>query len=218
MKSFCIIGLGRFGQTLATSLAESGYQVMVIDTESDVVNAIADTVTNAVVGDPTNESVLKASGIKDYDCVIICISRNIYDSILITLTLKDLGIKHIVVRATSEQHMRILEKIGADEIVFPERDMGERIAKKLSMPNVRDYLEIYDGCSIAEIDVPDKWVGKTIAQVDVRKKYGLNIISLRRGTEANVIVSPSPDTVFEKFDAVTFMGNEDNIYKITNSL
>ena len=113
MKSFCVIGLGRFGQTLACTLAESGNQVMVIDMDSDRVNAIADHVTNAVVGDPTNEALLRASGVKDYDCAVVCLSTNINDSILVTLMLKDLTVPKVVVRAISDSHKRVLEKVGA---------------------------------------------------------------------------------------------------------
>ena len=128
MKSFCVIGLGKFGYTLAEKLAEDGKQVMVIDIDSDKINAIADKVTHAVIGDPTNENVLRASGVSDYECAIIGIAKNINDNILLTIMLKELGVKKVVARATNEGHQKVLKRIGADVIVFPEKDMGEKMA------------------------------------------------------------------------------------------
>ena len=154
MKSFCVINIGRFGRTLALTLQASGHQVMIIDQNEEVINELADQVTSAIVGDPTNEAVLKAAGVKNYDCVIVCISTNINHSIMTTLLLKDMGVKKIVARATSEMHRRVLEKIGADQIVFPEKDMGEKLAYMLEKNNVLEYIEFSNDYSING-DVPD---------------------------------------------------------------
>lgn len=131
MKSFCVLGLGRFGKTLALTLAQSGNQVLIIDEDSDDINALADSVTSAVVGDPTNEAVLRAAGVRDYDCAIVCSASNINDNILLTIMLKDLGVPKVVARALNDGHKRVLERLGVDLIAFPEQDMGEKLAYML---------------------------------------------------------------------------------------
>lgn len=145
MKSFCVIGLGKFGVALARTLAEDGKQVMVIDIDEDKVNMLADTVTHALVGDPTNEGVLRSAGICDYDCVIVALADNVNNNILLTIMLKEMGVKNLIVRAISDGHKKVLEKIGADMIVFPERDTGERLAVTLGRDNVTDYMEFKIG-------------------------------------------------------------------------
>ena len=155
-RSFCIIGLGRFGQTLAINLAQTGHQVLAIDIDEDVINVIGDTVTNAVVGDPTKEAVIHAAGVNDYDCAVVATAENINDSILTTILLKEMGIKQVVARAGSEQHGRVLKKIGADMVVYPERDMGEKLVHILDRNNVLEYIEFSDSHSIREIAVPEE--------------------------------------------------------------
>ena len=137
MKSFCIIGLGKFGIALANALVDAGKQVMVIDVDTEKVTEIADNVTNAVIGDASNMNLLKASGVADYDCAVVCMTSNISDIILVTIQLKELGVKHVIARAVNEGHKKVLEHVGADEIVYPEHDMGERLAFKLSITKCR---------------------------------------------------------------------------------
>ncbi len=213
MQTFCIIGLGRFGQTVARELARAGHQVLVIDIDPEIVNSIADEVTSAVVGDPTNESVLRTAGIRDYDCAVICTSQNINDSILITILAKDMGIKKVVVRAASDSHKRVLERVGADMVVFPEQDMGERLARRLSLATVRDYFELFDGCSVVELAVPHAWIGHSITEVHVRRKYGVDVLAIRRAN-GETLVSPHPDTVFNENDSVSIVGREADIDRI----
>lgn len=213
-NSFCVIGLGKFGQSLALSLMRGGNQVTVIDYDSNTVNSIADQVTEALIGDPTNETFLKASGVADCDCAVICTSAAMNDSILITIILKELGVKRIVARAISERHKMVLEKVGADIIVYPEKDMGEKLATLLSHKRLRDYFEFSDQYSIAEIVVPEKWVGKSIAQNDIRKKYNVTIIAIRH-QEGKVEITPDPSIVFAEGDSVSIVGDANTVEKLT---
>lgn len=212
-KSFCIIGLGRFGQTLAVNLSKTGHQVLIIDIDEDVINAMSDTVTNAVVGDPTNESVLTAAGVKEYDCAVVSTAENINDSVLITILLKELGIKQIIARAGSEQHGRVLEKVGADMVVFPERDMGEKLVNILDRNNVLEYIEFSDTHSIVEVAVPKKWVGKSLIELNVRRQYGVTVLAVISDGETNV--SPDPHRKFDGDETVALLGSNKDIDKIT---
>jgi len=213
MKSFCIIGLGRFGQTLALTLAKSHHQVMIIDENPEVVNLLADSVTNAVIGDATNEAVLRASGVKSYDCAVVCISKDINDSLMAALLLKDLGVPQVVVRAISDLHRRVLLKIGVDQVVFPEQDMGEKLAYTLDKVNVLEYIEFSNEYSIVELRVPDEWVGRNIVEVDVRKKYKITIIAVCDADTGIPDISPDLTRPFKKGDAVTVVGANENINK-----
>ena len=214
MKNFCVIGMNRFGQTLALTLAKSKKQVMIIDENSTMVNAMADFVTAAVIGDPKDEQVLISSGVTDYDCVIVCYAGEIDDSILITLLLKDIGAKYVVARAQSDLHTRILKKVGADRIVYPEKDMGERLAYTLSKNNVMEYVELSDRCSIVEISVPDSWIGKNLAELQLRKIYGVNVIAIEKAN-GDMDVSPDPNAPLEEGMLVILVGLKKNLDKIS---
>lgn len=216
MKSFCVIGLGKFGMTLAETLVENGKQVMVVDINADRVNAIADLVTHAVIGDPTNETVLKAAGIADYECAIVCIAGNINDNLLLTMMLKELGIKKVVSRATNEGHARVLERMGADMIVFPEQDMGEKLANLLSRNNVTEFVE-FRGYLIVEVKVPSSWSGKNLIQLDIRRRFGVNVLAIT-DSSGNVSVSPLPTRPFEEGDRMSVIGTEKDIQKLTRQL
>lgn len=208
--------MGKFGQTLATALANEKQQVMIIDAESDIVSSLADTVTNAVVGDPTSEAVLRASGVRDYDCAVVCMSSNINDSILITMLLKEIGVKKVVARAASDHHKKVLEKIGADYVVFPEQDMGLKLAHVLSRNNVIEYIQFSKDFLIAEVITPSKWEGKSIAELNIRQKYGVTIIAINDKKKGNIDVSPNPERTFSKGDLITLMGKTVDVDKITN--
>lgn len=209
MKSFCIIGLGKLGQTLAETLTAEGKEVLVIDVDADKINMIADNVTNAIIGDCTNDAVLKAAGVADYECAIVCIAENINANVLLTLKLKEMGIKKVIARAINDGHRRVLEKVGADMIIFPERDIGERLAFTLSRDRVTDFME-FKGFQIAEITVPEKWIGKTVIELDVRKKYGINVIAIT-AEDGTVTVSPSATRPFTKGDLVSIVGSDDQV-------
>lgn len=217
MKSFAIIGLGNFGQTLATTLADAGAQVLAIGRDPDTVNSLGEIVTNAILGDPTNEEVLKSSGINDYDCAVVCIADNISDSLIVTIILKELGVKKIVARAGSVRHRKILEKIGADLVVFPENDMGEKLAHKLINSNVIEFLEYTDGYSIAEIKAPDKWIGRSLVEIDIRRKHKVTVIAVKHG-DGTMDVSPTPDMVFAPGDVVSVMGEDSAVHKLAHKI
>ncbi|MBQ8552356.1 MAG: TrkA family potassium uptake protein [Clostridia bacterium] len=214
-RSFCIIGLGRFGQTLAVNLAKTDHQVLVIDIDDDIVNVMSDTVTNAVVGDPTNEAVLHAAGVEDYDCAVVATAENINDSILTTILLKELGVKQVVARAGSEQHGRVLEKIGADMVVFPERDMGEKLVNILDRNNVLEYIEFSESHSIVEVAVPERWVGKTLIELDVRRRYGVTVLAVSDLESGSMNISPDPSKPFIGNETVALLGENKAIDKIT---
>ena len=216
MKRFCVIGLGKFGQSLAETLAAAGSQVMIIDTDADKITALADVVTNAVIGDPTNENVLRSAGITDYDCAIVCLTTNINANILLTIMLKELGVKKVVARAMNEGHRKVLERIGADMIVFPEQDMGEKLGYMLTKNNITDFVEFAD-YKIVELSVPESWIGKSLLELDLRRRYHVNVIAVSRA-DGSVDVSPSPDKAFTKGDRVSVIGSDSDIDKTVAQL
>lgn len=213
MKSFCVIGLGKFGYTLAEKLAEEGKQVMVIDIDADKINSIADKVTHAVIGDPTNENVLRASGVSDYECAVIGLAKNINDNILLTIMLKELGVKKVVARATNEGHQKVLKRIGADVIVFPEKDMGEKMANLLSRENLTEFVEFH-GYQIVEMFVPEGWIGKNLIELELRKKYNISVLATKDAA-GNVSVTPLPTRIFGKGERVSVIGATKDIQKLT---
>lgn len=216
MKSFCVIGLGKFGTTLAETLARAGKQVMIIDTDADKVNSMADMVTNAVIGDPTNETVLRSAGIVDYDCAIVSMTANVNDNILLTIMLKELGVKKVVSRAMNEGHQKVLRRIGADVIVFPEKDTAEKLGYMLSKDNVTEFIEFH-GYQIVEIKVPDSWEGKNLIELEIRRKYSVTVLAIN-DENGNVDVSPSPTRVFGKNERMSVIGTEKDVEKLTNQI
>ena len=213
MKSFCIIGLGRFGQTLAKALVRNGHEVVIVDENEESVNALADYVSDAVIGDPTNEAVLRQAGAADSDCVVIAMSNNLSDCIITTLILKDLGAKKVVVRSNSDLECRVLEKVGADMVVFPEQQMGEKLAYSLDKHNVMDHIQFSNEYSIVEASVPTEWIGRSLIELNVRREYGVNVIAV---TDANgkMNISPDPKKQFEVGERVTVIGENRNIDKL----
>ena len=212
-KSFCIIGLGKFGFSLAQTLIDEGNQVMVIDTDEEKISALADSATNAVIGDATNEKVLRSAGITNYDCVAVCVSGNLNDNVLLTIMLKEMGIKKVISRAHNESHKKVLERIGADIIVVPEQDMGEKLGYMLSRENVTEFIE-FSGYKIVEMLVPKEWVGKTLIELDVRRKYGVNIVAVVSADDKKPNVSPSPMRPFVEGDKISIIGTDKDIEKL----
>lgn len=212
MKSFCVLGLGKFGTTLAETLAKNGKQVLVIDSDADKINDIADKVTYAVIGDPTNEKVLRTAGVKDYQCVIVCMTQ-VNENILLTITLKEMGIQKVISRAVNEGHHKVLEKIGADSIIFPERDSAEKLAFMLQKDNVTEYIDFH-GYKIVEIRVPNTWVGKSLVDLEIRNKYGVSVLAvINKDGEAEI--PPSPRKHFKEDDSVSVLGTDKTIAKLT---
>lgn len=216
MKSFVVIGLGRFGQAVAEQLIALGGEVLAIDNDMSTVNEIANDVTQAVCADAKDENVLKTLGVRNYDCAVIAIGDNISDSVLITMNVKELGIKNIVCKAKDAQHKRVLERIGADSVIIPEYEAGKKMAYSLISQRMIDIIDISSEYSIVDINVPKSWIGKTIEQLSVRKKYGVNIVAIKNGNDENdVTINPAPDYAFRETDIVALVGKSQHIRKIS---
>ncbi len=210
-QEFAVIGLGRFGGSVCRELVDLGMEVMAIDSDEDRVNLFSNIATHAVIADSTDETVLKSLGIRNFDHVIVAIGDDIKASILTTVILKELGVKNVTAKAQDEYHGKVLEKIGADHIVHPERDMGIRIANKIVSHSILDYLELSDEYSIVEIRTNTKIAGKTIVKLNIRAKYGINIVAIKRGNE--VIASPQADDIIKEDDILIIIGADENIDK-----
>ena len=208
-KEFAVIGLGRFGGSVCRTLSEQGMEVLAIDINEDKVNEYASIASQAVVADSTDENVLKSLGIRNFDHVIVAIGDNIQASILTTLILKELGVEKITVKATSDYHEKVLKRIGADHIVHPERDMGERIANNMISNNVLDYLELSDHHSIVEIVANKQLHGHSLLELDIRAKYGINIVAIKRNND--IIVSPLASEIICEGDILIFIGADHDI-------
>lgn len=208
-KEFVVIGLGRFGGSIVKELIEQGADVMAIDIESERVDEFASVATQAVVADTTDEAVLKSLGIRNFEHVIVAIGDNIQSSILTTLMLKELGVKRITVKAQNDYHEKVLRKIGADNVVHPERDMGIRIANNIISNNVLDYLELSDEHSIMELIVNSKLSGNSLIDLDIRAKYGINIVAIKRGN--SILVSPQADEKLQLNDIMIIIGADVDI-------
>ena len=218
MKSFCIIGLGRFGRALAETLAAAKKEVLVIDNNEKHIEMIADSVDSAILGDCTEEAVLRAAGVADYDCVALCISENANDSVMTTILLKELGVNYLIARAADDRHARVLEKLGADRVVLPESDIGRRVGLALSMEGVQQYMEFSEDTAIVELDVPARWVGKTLLELDVRKKMKINVITVHKKNMRSKGISVDPNAKFAAGDSVTVIGRNEDIRKMLSHL
>lgn len=204
MKSYIVIGLGKFGAEASRRLCELGCEVLAIDRNADLVQPISTQVTQAVVGDARDKEVLRALGAKDFECAIVAIGDNLADSVLATMNLKELGVPYIVCKAADETHRQVLIKLGADKVVIPEQEQADRLAKNLSSPNVLDYIELSDAYGIIEIPAPVKWQGKSLKELNVRAKLGVNIIAVKSGGEINV--SPAADYRITSDDIMVVLG------------
>lgn len=208
-KEFVVIGLGRFGGSIVRELIEQDADVMAIDKDTERVDEFATIATQAVVADTTDEAVLKSLGIRNFEHVIVAIGDNIQASILTTLMLKEIGVKKITVKAQNDYHAKVLSKIGADRVVHPERDMGIRIAHNMLSNNVLDYLELSDEHSIAEIQANEKLAGRTLIGLDIRARYGINIVAIKR--DGKILVSPQADMEIELADVLIIIGSDADI-------
>ena len=204
MKSYVVIGLGRFGSEVARRLCSLGCEVLAIDIHSDLVQQVADDVTQAVVADAQDKEVLRALGVRDFDCAIIAIGGAFGASVLATMNIKELGIPYIVCKAHDETHRRVLEKLGADRVVIPEQENAVRLAHSLSRPNVLDYIELSKDYGIIEVPAPKSWENRNLRELNIRAKLGVNIIAIRRGGEINV--SPPAEFRIQSGDVVVVLG------------
>ncbi len=215
-KEFAVIGLGRFGGSICQELCEEGMDVLAIDKDPDRVNEFKDIASHAVIADTTDEQALKELGIKNVEHVIVAIGDHIQNSILTTLMLKELGIKKVTAKAQNDYHEKILKKIGADFVVHPERDMGRRLAHSIMSSNVLDYLELSDEHSIVEIKAGEKMIGKSLVDLDIRAKYGCNVVAIKRGKDIDV--SPTPTDSIEADDILIVIGSDNDISRFEKQL
>ncbi len=211
-KQFVIIGLGRFGSSIAKTLYSLGNDVLAIDKDEDIVQEIADSVTHAVQLDATDENALRSLGIRNFDVAVVTIGDNIQSSIMATLLVKELGVKYIIAKGHSDLHAKVLYKIGANRVVLPEKDMGVRVAHNLVSANILDYIELSEDYSVMEIQVLEEWAGSTLKELKLRSKYGINVMAIKRGDEVNL--SPSADDIIEENDIIVSIGSAEDLSRL----
>lgn len=205
MKSYVVIGLGRFGTGLARNLCQLGAEVLAIDIRGDLVQQIANDVTHAVVGDGQDKEVLRALGVRNFDCAIVAIGDNLAASVLTVMNLKELEVPYLVCKAHDETYSRVLEKLGVDRVVIPELDQAQRLARILHSHNVLDYIELSTDYGILEIPAPKSWIGKSLRELNVRAKLDINIIAVKNGEKTSV--SPSADYRICSGDVLAVLGD-----------
>jgi trk system potassium uptake protein TrkA len=225
VRQFVVIGLGRFGSSIATALSRKNFEVLAIDETESAVKRMEGAVSQAVVLDATDEKALKELGVPSFDTAIVSMGETVEDSIMITLTLKELGIRQVIVKAQNELHAKILKKVGADRIVFPEREMAERLAESLASPKIFDFIELSKTHGIIEIVTPKKFVGKTLADLKLRKNYGVSVIAIKRKIpfakpdgstdfKDDIIIGPGAEDEIMVGDVLVVLGHYDDLAKI----
>ena len=211
MKSILLIGLGRFGRHIAENLYELKHQVMAVDKKEDRVNAVLDFVTNAVIGYSPNEEFLKSLGVGNYDVCMVCIGDDFQSSLETTSLLKELGAKKVVSRAARDVHAKFLLRNGADEVVYPERQLAKWSAIRYTSDHIFDYVELGKEYSIFEIEIPNEWDGKTVSAIDIRGRFGINIMAIRR--DGRLDINITPDMVLTAGCHMLVLGSNKNIEK-----
>ena len=213
MKSFVVIGLGRFGISLARELCEQGHEVLAVDILEEQVQLVADVVTQAVAADARDPEALRALGVRNYDCAVVAISGDVGDSALITLNLKELGVSRVVGKASSGVHRKVLEKIGADQVVFPEQEMAVRLARNLSNVDVLNFIELSKDFSVVERRCPPQWQKGTLRGLDIRARYRLNVVAVRRES-GETVIAPDGDFVLQAGDCLVVLGSNQDIERM----
>lgn len=212
MKQYVVIGCGRFGRSVAENLYKLGHDVLAIDGNEETIQNISEKVTHAVQADATDEHALRSLGLRNFDVAVITIGSDIQSSIMATLIVKELGVKYVVAKAQSEMHAKVLYKIGADRVVFPERDMGMRVAHNLVSTNILDYIELAPDYSIMEITALDEWHEKTLLDLNIRSRYGINIMAIKHGS--NINVSPTAEDIVHRGDVLVVVGNNNDLKRL----
>lgn len=205
MKSYIVIGLGKFGAQAARCLCQLGCEVLAMDTNAELVQHVANDVTQAVVADARDKEVLRALGVKDFDCAVVAVGGSLADSVLATMNLKELGVAHIVCKAHDDTHRQVLMKLGADQVVIPEQENAARLARSLSSFNVLDYIELSEDYGIIDVPMPKSWEGKTLMELGVRAKLGVNILAVKQDGKINV--SPAADYRLEAGSVLVVLGD-----------
>jgi len=213
MKSILVIGMGRFGRHLALKMQEFGNDVMVVDKNSDIIDQVSTIFTDSHIGDCTNRSVLQSLGVNNFDLCFVTIGEDFQSSLVVTSILKDLGATFVVSKAKRDIQANLLKKIGADDVVYPEREIAEKLAVRYNAKNIFDFMELTSEFSIYEIPIVPYWAGETLASVNVRRKYKINIIAVKSGTALQPL--PGPDYEFKKDDHVVVIGKSSDVFKLT---
>ncbi|RKD32531.1 potassium channel family protein [Thermohalobacter berrensis] len=212
MRQFVVIGCGRFGASVAKTLYSLGYDVLAIDKDEETIQEISDSVTHAVQADAVDENALKTLGIRNFDVAVVTIGSDVQASIMAALIAKDLGVTTVIAKAKSELHAKVLYKIGVDRVVFPERDMGVRVAHNLVSNNILDYIELAPDYSIVEIAALDEWSDKTLKELQLPHRYGINVMAIKRGKEINI--SPYADDEIKGGDILIVIGHNQDLRKL----
>ncbi|MGG1399278.1 TrkA family potassium uptake protein [Bacillus salipaludis] len=213
-EQYAVIGLGRFGLSIATKLYESGKEVLGVDVNEERVDDAHPYTTHALIADSTDAEALKSIGIRNIDTVIVAIGNDIQASILSVLLIKELGVKKVIAKALNKLHGQVLKKVGADWVVYPERDMGIRVAHQLLSPNVLNFIEISKDYSVEEVKIPEKMTEKTLRELDLRAKFNLTVIAIRHGHEINI--TPSPDKKIARGDVLVVIGENSDLEQFSN--
>lgn len=220
-RQFAVIGLGRFGSAMATTLTDLGQDVIGVDGQAERVRELADVVTQAIELDATDVRALRAAGIQDVDVAVVSIGENIESSLLVVMQLREIGVQHIVAKAVTPLHGKILEKLGVNRVIFPEREMAIRIAHGLVTPDVIDYIELSRDFSIVELPASPTFVGQTLKQLELRPRYGLTLIAIKRrpdgaGADAPVVtnVAPAADETIRSGDVLVLLGNNEKLSQL----
>ena len=211
-QQFAVIGMGRFGSSVALTLSKLGYEVLAIDADGARVQAVANRVTHAVAADTTDEEALRALGIRNFDVVVVAIGQDIQASILTTLILKELGVPRIIAKAQNELHGKVLSKIGADKVIFPERDMGQRVAHSLISPNLVDFIELTDDYSIAELEATPAMIGRNLKQLDIRARFRCSVMAIKTGDRMNI--APNAEDAIREGDVLVIVGRNGDLAKL----
>lgn len=213
---FAVIGMGRFGSSVVRTLHELGHHVLALDKNEDALRRVADYATHAVQVDATDQEALRAVGITNFDAVVVSIGADVQESILTTMLLKEMGVKKVVSKAVNELQARVLEKVGADLVVRPERDMAVRVARSLASRNVVDLLELSPAYLVEEVNVGPKLSGRSLGDLDLRTRFGVNVLLIKRGSQ--ILITPTPETQLQDADVLVVVGEKQGLARLESVL
>lgn len=214
MKSVLVIGMGRFGRHLAHKMLELGNDVMIVDKDAAIIEQLSSRFTDSHIGDCTNADIIQALVANDFDLYFVTMGKDFQSSLVITSLLKQYGAKNVIAKSSQDIQQDLLLKLGADEVVYPEREIAEKLAIRYNQKNIFDYIQLSSDYSICEIPIIKEWIHKTIISLDVRKRYNINIIAIKRGDVIHT--SPGPDYQFQKDDHIVIVGKTTDIFKLTS--
>lgn len=212
MKSILVIGMGRFGRHLADKMQQLGNEVMIVDTDAKLIESIADNYDNSYIGNCSNEAVIKALDVKNFDLCFVCIGEDFESSLMATSLLKKNGAKHVIAKSNQSVQEELLLKIGADEVVYPEREIAEKLAVRYNSKNIFDYVKLTSEFSIYEIPILRNWVGRAVCEINVNRKYKVNILAIKNGN--SISLSPIADHIFKENEHIVVVGKSKDVFKL----